>query len=280
MLEAVINVSEGRREAVVAALRDAAEPSVLDVHRDPHHHRAVFTLGGPAAHVELAARRLAEAALARLDLRRHTGAHPRLGVVDVVPFVPLGSGPQLEPGLDLAPAVTARDRFAAWAAHLGLPCFLYGPLPAGERTLPEVRRRAFVDLVPDAGPARPHPSAGALAVGARPPLVAFNLFVAGTSRNTLAAVAARLRRPEVRTLALALGDRLQLSCNLVDPFAFGPAALADAAAGLLEPLGAQVTGAELVGLLPRLVLEAVPEERWEELDLSPGATVEARLGWS
>ena len=104
-------------------------------------------------------------AVRRLDLRDHAGVHPRLGVVDVVPFVPLA-------GSALADAVTARDAFAAWVvAELGVPCFLYGP----ERTLPEIRRRAWVELAPDVGPDEAHPSGGAICVGARRPLVAYNV---------------------------------------------------------------------------------------------------------
>src|SRR5215510_9235551 len=130
MLECVVNVSEGRDAAVIVALADAAGPCLLDVHSDPDHHRSVFTLAGPG--LESAVQALAAEAVARIDLRRHSGAHPRLGAVDVVPWIPT--------------ALAERDRFAAWAAGtLGVPCFLYGP----ERSLPEVRRRAFADLTPD-----------------------------------------------------------------------------------------------------------------------------------
>ena len=155
MLECVVNVSQGRRPEVVAAIAAAAGGALLDVHSDPHHHRSVLTLAGAA--VEDAVRTVAVEALRTLDLGAHRGAHPRMGVLDVVPYAALvgtGSTP--------ADAVVARDRFARWAGStLGLPCFCYGP----ERTLPEVRRRAFRDLEPDAGPSRAHPTAGATAVG-------------------------------------------------------------------------------------------------------------------
>ncbi|HZM31202.1 MAG TPA: hypothetical protein VFB77_11965, partial [Acidimicrobiales bacterium] len=147
MLECVVNVSEGARAEVVAAIATAAGADLLDVHADAHHNRSVLTLVG-----EDAPRAVARAAVERLDIRRHQGVHPRIGVVDVVPFVPLA-------GATLADAVGARDRFLAWAADdLGLPGFAYGP----ERSLPEVRRRAFADLAPSAGPPRPHLSAGAV----------------------------------------------------------------------------------------------------------------------
>ncbi len=212
VLECVVNVSEGRDAGVLLALAAAAGGTLLDVHSDPHHHRSVFTLGGGAVVVEADARALAAAAVARLDLRRHVGVHPRLGVVDVVPFVPLG-------GSTLADAVAARDRFLAWAGvELGLPGFAYGP----ERTLPDVRRRAFVDLAPDAGPFVPHETAGAVCVGAREVLVAFNVWLADGADLALAREVARaVRGPAVRALGLDVGGRAQVSMNLVDPLVVG-----------------------------------------------------------
>ena len=274
MLECVVNVSEGADDAVLEALGRAAAGSLLDLHADPHHHRSVLTLGGPAT--EAAVRAVAATAVDRLDLGRHHGAHPRFGVVDVVPFVPLDdAGSPLAEGTGLEPALRARDEFAAWAAEeLALPCFLYGP----ERTLPELRRRAFVDLAPDAGPPRPHPSAGACAVGARWALVAFNLWL-GTDDVALArAVAVAVRRPGLRTLGLATGDHTQVSCNLVDPARLGPGQAYDAVAAEAGRRGVDVLRAELVGLAPRAVVAAVAEGRWAELDLSPQRTIEARLG--
>jgi glutamate formiminotransferase len=198
--------------------------------------------------------------------------HPRFGALDVVPFVPLGSA-------DLAEAVGARDRFAEWAGRaLSLPCFLYGPLPGGaERTLPEVRRLAFGGLAPDAGPPRPHPSAGACAVGARPPLVAYNVWLEGADGALARRVAASVRGPEVRALGLVLAGAVQVSANLIRPEVVGPGRLYDQVEAAIAGTGARVARAELVGLAPRSVLMAEPEERWGALGLSPGATIEARL---
>ncbi|MFN2609095.1 MAG: glutamate formiminotransferase [Acidimicrobiales bacterium] len=262
MLECVVNVSEGRRPDVVAALAAAGGRCLLDVHSDPHHHRTVLTLAG-GADLEAAVAAVAAEAVRRLDLGDHVGAHPRLGVVDVVPFVPLGDA-------TLADAVGARGRFATWAgADLALPSFLYGP----ERSLPEVRRRAFVDLPPDAGPAEPHPSAGAACVGARGVLVAYNVWLAaGADVAEAREVAAAVRGPSVRALGLDVGGRAQVSMNLLDPGLVGPAAAFDAVAAR-----ARVAGAELVGLVPAAVLAAVPEHRWAGLDLAPDRTIEARL---
>jgi glutamate formiminotransferase/glutamate formiminotransferase/formiminotetrahydrofolate cyclodeaminase len=257
LLECVVNISEGRDEAVLAELAARCGDALLDRHADPDHHRSVFTLVG-----EDAPRALARAAVERLDIRSHTGVHPRLGVVDVVPFVPLGPR-------SLDGAVAARDAFAHWAAEaLGLPCFLYGT----GRSLPAVRRRAFVDLAPDVGPSAPHPTGGACCVGARGPLVAYNVWLAEPDVAQARRVAAAVRSPAIRALGLAVGRRVQVSLNLVDPLTVGPAVAYDAVAALTA-----VAGAELVGLLPAAVVDQVPSERWAELDLGPDRTIEARL---
>ena len=140
IVECVVNVSEGRDDDVLGQLAAAAGPTLLHLHRDPDHNRSVLTLAGPAEAVAEAARSLAAATVARLDLREHAGAHPRLGVLDVVPFVPYEPGGP--PPDDLSAAVVLRDEFARWlGAELGVPSFLYGPLPGGRaRTLPDVRR--------------------------------------------------------------------------------------------------------------------------------------------
>jgi glutamate formiminotransferase/glutamate formiminotransferase/formiminotetrahydrofolate cyclodeaminase len=256
VLECVINISEGRRPAIVDAVAAAAGAPLLDVHVDADHHRAVLTVVG-----EDAARSVAAAAVAAIDLRGHEGAHPRIGAVDVVPFVALGTTTPDE-------ARGARDRFARWAAdELGVPCFLYGP----ERTLPEVRRHAWHDLAPDVGPAVAHPTAGAMAVGVRPPLVAYNLWLRAPDLELARRLAAGLRGPAVRALGLAVGAHVQVSMNLVDPTAVGPAAVYDRVAARTE-----VARAELVGLVPAAVLDTVDGHRWAQLDLSSDRTIEAR----
>ncbi len=262
MLECVINVSEGRDGAAVARLAAAGGRCLLDVHTDAHHHRSVLTLAGDE--VEAAARAVAAEAVTRLDLRRHGGAHPRLGVVDVVPFVPLRES-------TLTDAVAARDRFLAWAgAELAVPGFAYGP----ERSLPDVRRTAFTSLPPTAGPPSPHPTAGAVCVGAREVLVAYNVWLADeVSGEECRRVAAAVRRPGVRALGLDIGGRGQVSMNLVDPVAgVGPEAVFDLVRGLVA-----VERAELVGLVPAAVVATVSPGRWAELDLDPSRTIEARL---
>lgn len=263
MLECVVNISEGRRPDVVEAIGAAAGADLLDVHTDAHHNRSVLTLLGVDA-----PRAVAAEAVARLDLRSHQGVHPRIGVVDVVPFVALGSTPAEE-------AVAARDGFGAWAADvLGVPGFAYGP----ERTLPDVRRQAFDPLVPTWGGPGPHPTAGAIAVGARPLLVAYNLWLApGTELAVARRIARAVRSPEVRTLGLAVGAEVQVSMNLVAPLAVGPAAAWDAVADHAGPAGTAIARAELVGLVPEAVMERAPEARWEQLDLGPDRTIEGRV---
>ncbi len=278
IVECVVNVSEGRDDAVLAAVAASAGPLLLDVHRDSEHHRSVLTLAGPADAVAASARSLATVTLERLDLRAHDGAHPRLGVLDVVPFVPYAPG-HAAPS-DLSVAVALRDDFARWlGTEMGVPSFLYGPLPGGgTRTLPDIRRHAFAaadGLVPDFGPGRPSPRSGATAVGARRVLVAYNVWV--SSVEVAREVAPALRGPAVRALGLAVGERAQVSCNLVEPDTYGPERLYDAVAALVAGAGGSVEGAELVGLVPEAVLAAVPRSRWNALGLSEGATVEARL---
>jgi len=265
VLECVINVSEGRRDDLLARITAAAAPALLDVHRDAGHHRSVLTMAGPEPVLGQAVEAVARSTVALLDLGTHAGAHPRLGVLDVVPWVDLA-----EPRTVTGAAMAARDRFADWAGReLGLPCFVYGP----ERTLPEVRRDAFVELAPDTGPAHPHPTAGACAVGARAVLVAYNIWLPETVDLAEARrVAAGLRGPAVRALGLDVGGTRQVSCNLIDPYIVGPAAIYDAVAARLP-----VARAELVGLMPDAVLHAVDQTRWVELDLAASKTIESRL---
>jgi glutamate formiminotransferase len=274
-VECVVNVSEGRDQDFLSRLAAAAGPVLLDVHRDPDHHRSVFTMAGEPESVTHAVQALARASIEGLDLRTHQGAHPRLGVLDVVPFIPYTPG--RPPSHDLDEAVVLRDAFARWtSAALGVPTFLYGPLRGGEpRTLPQLRKYAFAELTPDFGPPHPHPTAGATAVGARSVLVAYNLWV--SSVEVARTVAPLVRGPAVRALGLAVGQGAQVSCNLVDPAEVGPAEVYDRVKSFVEEAGGTVEGAELVGLLPVAILRAVPTARWTQLGLSADTTVEARL---
>ena len=218
MLECVVNVSEGRDRSAIAAFAASCGDALLDVHADVDHHRSVFTLcGRDEADAPAAARSLTDAVAATVDLAHHVGVHPRLGAIDVVPFVALAP-------TDPAHAVDAAREYGEWivATH-GVPVFLYGAADPQGRTLPDARRDGFVARPPDLGPPNPHPRLGAVAVGARPPLVAINVEVDGPDLVLVRAVAGRVRErdgglPGVRALGLALPEigRTQVSMNLVD----------------------------------------------------------------
>lgn len=256
MLECVVNISEGRETAAIEAVAAVAGDALLDLHRDPDHNRSVLTLTDGHA-----PRAVTERAVDLFDLSNHRGAHPRIGVVDVVPYAPL-------PPHTIDDAIAARDSFARWAAEeLGIPTFVYGP----ERTLPDIRSSAFRELSPDHGPDRPHRTAGAIAVGARPILVAYNLWIS-ESPELARQIARDLRGPGVRALGLDLGGKAQVSMNLVAPTDTGPADVFDRVGDV-----ATIERAELVGLLPEAVLEATDPSRWAELDLARTRTIEARV---
>ena len=265
----MINLSEGADRALVARLGEAAGPVLLDIHTDADHNRSVLTLAGAPGPLFDAAAAVTQRAVAGLDLARHTGVHPRLGVVDVVPFVDLD-----DPWAPWSAAsMSARTQYAAWAAEeLALPCFLYGP----ERTLPEIRRAAWRTLPPDLGPDEPHPTAGAVCVGARGVLVAYNVLVSAPVAIA-GEVARAIRRPGLRALAFVTAAGVQVSCNLTEPAQLGPADAYDLVAAAVADHGARVIGAELVGLLPEAVLARIPQERWSALGVGPAQTIEARL---
>lgn len=268
MFECVVNVSEGRDLAVLDALANASGASLRDRHRDAFHHRAVFTLINERATLRTDARRLIEAGLELIDLREHDGVHPRFGAVDVVPFVALG-------GEDPAEACALRDETAHWiATTLATPVYRYGPLGDGvTRTLPEVRRALRDGLAPDEGPAA-NATRGAVAVGCRPILVAWNLWLRGVSLNEARALARLVRGPSVRALAFDLGDRVQVSCNLIDPTRVGPSVVYDAVEAAVAE-GA-IERAELVGLIPAALLGREDPARWRQLAIGPDVTIESR----
>jgi glutamate formiminotransferase len=265
LLECVPNASEGADGDVVRRLADAVEAAggrLLDVHRDVDHHRSVFTFLGPPPVVERAALALGRAAVALIDLRRHRGVHPRMGAVDVVPFVPLR-------GCSMADAVAAARRMGrAFATETGVPVFFYeeAALRPDRRALPAVRAGGFEKLGqrladsagrPDAGPTVPHPTAGATAVGARRPLIAFNANLAGDLAHARA-VAGAIREsapgglPGVRALGVLLGSRslAQVSMNLLDYRRTSPAVVVERLAREAAQRGVRVLDYELVGCAP------------------------------
>ncbi len=229
------------------------------MHSDKFHNRSVFTLYG--ANVYEDALNLVRKAFQLLDLRNHVGVHPRIGVVDVVPFVPIGNS-------DIGHAILARDNFAKnIAAEYSVPAFLYGP----NRTLPQIRREAFVVLAPDFGPPEPHPKYGSVAVGAREPLVAYNIYLAGSDLAKAKEIAKQVRSSFFRTLGLQVGNEVQVSANLIDPFNHGIHEFYEAVRALTH-----ISRCELVGLAPLKVIENSPAALWDILDLDLDKALEVR----
>jgi len=278
VLECVVNVAEGRDAAVLSRLATACGDALLDLHADPDHHRSVFTLAGPGPRdAAWAAAGLARAALAELDLSGRDGVHPRLGLVDVVPFVALGEPPQV--------AIEAAGEFGARiAAELEVPVFFYGAADPEGRDLPSVRRDAFTRRAPDVGPPQPHPRWGATAVGARPPLVAVNCWLDQDDLDLARSVATAVRArdgglPGVRALGFRLPSvgQVQVSMNVTDLTATSVEAACRAVAAAVETAGAAVTRLEWVGLVPGDAIEQCSPgfRAWSGLDHS--RSIEGRL---
>ena len=278
MLECVANVSEGRLAAAIDALAEATGPALLDVHRDPDHNRSVFTIAGSPHETLTAVRRLAAAVASTLDLGAHEGVHPRLGALDVVPFVALG---------DTAhdAATRAARAFAIWwaGAH-GVPCFFYDDADPTGRDLPSVRRDAFTARAPDFGPSGPHPRLGATAVGARPVLVALNCVLDGGVVEDAQEIARAARErdggmPGVRALGFWLEsrDRPQVSMNLVDLERTGVEKACARIEELARARGRVLREIELVGLIPAAELARCGPEVRAAASLDERRTIEGRM---
>jgi glutamate formiminotransferase len=291
MIECVPNFSEGRRPEVIAAIADAirAVPGayVLDIHSDADHNRSVITFAGEANAVAEAAFQAVRVAASLIDMTRHSGQHPRIGATDVLPFVPL-AGTTLEECAMIARTVGARI-----GAELAIPVYLYGAaaLRPERRELPAVRRGEYEALVagigrdpdraPDYGPARIGP-AGATAVGARMPLIAYNLYLNTADVTIARRVAAAVRGSSgglrgVRALGLLVGGRAQVSMNLVDHRTTPIHRVVEMVEREAARYGAAVVEGELVGLVPA---EALFDVAWAVMRLHgrPAAQVlERRL---
>jgi glutamate formiminotransferase len=271
LLECVPNVSEGRDPRVVEAIADAVRAvsgaRLADVHADPDHNRSVFTFLGSLRAVEEAAVALAAAVLTRVDMREHHGSHPRIGALDVLPFVPLR-----DLAMDDAVAVARRvgERFGR---EHGVPVYFYGAAAARpeRRAVRDIRRGEYEGLAqkladpawrPDCGPAAFHPRGGAIAVGARDVLVAYNVWLDSSDLGATKAIARAVREssgglPCVQALGLPLERRglVQVSMNLLDYRRTGIARAYDAVAAEAARRGIPIKRAELVGLAPRAAFE-------------------------
>jgi glutamate formiminotransferase len=275
VLEAVPNISEGRRTETVEAVGRALGGSgakVLDLHSDADHNRSVFTLVGEPQELADALMAGARAAVQRIDMRTHEGVHPCIGALDVAPIVYLRHSDR-ELAVDEALAVANR-----LAGELELPIFLYGMLAND----PDRRERAYFreggvgaleerltagELEPDFGPPRLHPTAGATLVACRPPLVAFNLELAEPDLDAAKAIAAEIREagggfPGVRAIGVMLerAGVAQVSINVQDPFEVTLAEIVQAARKAAAGHRAEICAGEIVGLAPEAALDGFPAD--------------------
>jgi glutamate formiminotransferase len=275
IIESIPNVSEGRRPEVVAAMADAirAVPGVrlLDHSSDASHNRSVFTLVGTASGVEQAVLALVERAVADIDLRTHRGEHPRMGAVDVIPFVPIE-------GVSMAECVALANTVgAAIADRFGVPVYLYEEAsnnPA-RRNLEDIRRGEFEGLAakmaisgwtPDFGPSAPHPSAGAVVVGARMPLIAFNINLATDRLDVAKKIAAAIRHSSggfryVKAAGFTLEARgiVQVSMNLTNYEKTPIFRVFETVKREAARFGVAILESEIVGLIPSAALNAAAE---------------------
>ena len=292
-LECVPNVSEGRRPEVVArlaaAVTSASGVRLLDLHSDPDHNRSVLTLAGEAGDLRACLLALYAAALSEIDLTHHEGVHPRVGAVDVVPFVPLGDTP-------MEAAVAAAEELAAEVAdRFGLPVFLYerAARKPGRRLLADVRRGGFEGLparfadpeqAPEFGPARVHPTGGATVIGARFFLIAFNAVLDTPDVSVARAVARKVREsggglPAVRALGVFLASRglAQVSMNLVDNPQTSVWSALKRVRQEAAALGARVVETELIGLMPEEAAAGVVREALQLPGFTSGRVLESLL---
>ena len=267
LFEAVPNFSEGRDPTRISRIADSvrAVPGtrVLGLHSDPDHNRSVLTFAGVEDAVLEAAVTLAEACSAEIDLASQTGEHPRIGSLDVLPFVPLE-------GVTLDDAARLARRVGERLGDIGLPVYLYEAAASAphRRNLADVRRGGYEGLAarmkdplwqPDYGPAEVDPHRGAVAVGARPFLVAFNAYLDTDDVEFARAVARRVRErdgglPGVKALGLSVGGKAQVSMNLTDLEKTSIPTALEAVRAAAAERGASVESTELVGLTP---LEAI-----------------------
>jgi glutamate formiminotransferase / 5-formyltetrahydrofolate cyclo-ligase len=275
LIESIPNVSEGRRPDVISRIADAIHSTsgaqLLDHSSDSSHNRSVFTIVGDGASLKAATLALFEQAVASIDLRTHQGEHPRLGAVDVVPFVPIE-------GVTMAECVArAKDVGAAVAERFGVPVYLYEEASANpaRRNLEDIRRGEFEGLAakmaraewaPDFGPAEPHPSAGASVVGARMPLIAYNINLDTDRLDVAKKIAAALRHSTgglryVKAMGVKVEDRnlAQVSINLTNFQQTPIFRVFEMVKREAQRYGVSILESEIVGLVPSAALVASAE---------------------
>ena len=293
LIECVPNVSEGRRPDVVAAMAEAirgvSDVRLLDLSSDPSHNRSVFTLAGDPTGVERAVLALFERATADIDLRTHQGEHPRLGAVDVVPFIPIE-------GATMADCVTLAKKVGAEvAARFGVPVYLYEEASSNpaRKNLEDIRRGEFEGLAakmaspewsPDFGPKAPHPTAGASVIGARMPLIAYNINLATDRLDVAKKIAAAIRQSSggfryVKAAGFMLPDRgiVQVSMNLTNYEKTPIFRVFEAVKREADRYGVSILESEIVGLVPAAALNAAAEFYLQIGGFKPDQILENKL---
>jgi glutamate formiminotransferase len=271
LIECIPNVSEGRRTEVLDACAEAirsAGARLLDVKPDAAHNRTVYTFAGEAGAVRAGVLALFDRAVEAIDLRRHSGEHPRIGAVDVVPFVPI-EGATMADCVDLAKQVAQEV-----STRHSLPVFLYeeAATSAARRNLEDIRRGEFEGLAaklqqpdwrPDFGPGAPHPSAGASVIGARMPLIAYNINLATNRLDVARRIAAAVRQSSgglryVKAMGVELADRgiVQVSMNLTNFEKTPMFRVFELVSREAARYGVAVLESEIVGLVPAAALTA------------------------
>ena len=293
VIECVPNISEGRRTEVVAGIAEAlgAVPGlrVLDVQSDATHNRSVLTIAGDAASLRAAIPLLFERTLEVVDLRLHRGEHPRLGAVDVVPFIPIE-------GVTMAECVAlAREVGDLVGRRLGVPVYLYEDAASRpeRKNLENIRRGEFEGLAarmsqaewaPDFGPAHPHPSAGATVIGARMPLIAYNINLATDRLDVAKKIASAVRMSSgglrfVKAMGLALEDRgiVQISMNLTNFEKTPIVRVFELVKREAARYGVNVLESEIVGLIPQAALLQAAAYCLQIEGFSPNQVLENKL---
>lgn len=293
IIECIPNVSEGRRPEIVDgiadAIRETAGVRLLDHSSDASHNRSVFTFAGDPAGVKAAVLAIYERVLPAIDLRTHSGEHPRLGAVDVVPFVPIE-------GVSMADCVAlAKDVAAEVASRFGVPVYLYEEASANpaRKNLEDIRRGEFEGLAakmasdgwqPDYGPATPHATAGASVIGARMPLIAFNINLNTDRVDVAKKIAAAIRHSSggfrfVKAAGFKLEDRnlAQVSMNLTNYERTPIFRVFETVKREAERYGVSILESEIVGLVPAAALNAAAEYYLQIAGFSPKQVLENKL---
>ena len=293
IIECVPNISEGRRadviDGIAASLKAIPNLRVLDVQSDASHNRSVFTLAGDAAAMSAGIPALFAGAVAAIDLRSHKGEHPRLGAVDVVPFIPID-------GVTMAECVTLAKAIAEdVAARFQLPIYLYEEASSNpaRRNLEDIRRGEFEGLAakmaksewaPDYGPAAPHPTAGASVIGARMPLIAYNINLATDRLEVAKKIASAIRMSSgglryVKAMGIPLEDRgiVQVSMNLTNYEKTPIFRVFDLVKREAARYGVNVLESEIVGLVPSAALTQAAEYFLQLEGFTAGQVLENKL---